>query len=120
MEVRVKKTNIVALVGFVCVVTGYSIFSLILKSLIENGWYGFIVLAVFLGTLIFLVNFFTTNKYKAEAAAEVAKEMVTDKLKNDPKFFNHTSTSAFQNEIETRLLKKLDGETYTIFRRKAI
>ena len=110
MEITVRKTNIIATSGLLCLVSGLLVYDLFIKALIEGGWFYFGLLTVFFLNLFFVISYFNEYRLKVKLAEEASKEVVGQELKNNPQFFSHTSPDVLRKQIKDRLISKIDEE----------
>ncbi len=90
-----------------------------LKVLVENGWYGFFSLVIFMISLVWSINYWYSLRQKVEIVKDVADELTTEKIKSEPDFFHNTSPDQYRNQLKENLLKKVEKENYVFFGKKA-
>lgn len=114
MKIKIKKFHVAGITGLIFCVSVYQLFGIFLEALSDHGWISIILFLLFILTLVWQVIFWHEYKIKSETAESVAKEIVLEKLKTNPSFFDYTSPDLWQDQIAEHLHKKNDEDSYTI------
>lgn len=118
--IKIKKYYIAVMFAAMVLYPGYYLLQIFWESMVRNGLVALIQLILFLIGLVFSINFWSNYYFRAKLAKEVADELMKEKLKNEPEFFDnmHVSPQYFKNDIENHLLKKMENEEYIFWKKK--
>ncbi len=103
---KIKKIYIAGVIGFICLVTGYILVNIFLKTLINSGFYGLIILIVFIVSLLWSINYWWGMKIKEDAAEEAARDIANRNK------YGYISKDQLKESIKTTLLKNIKNEYY--------
>lgn len=110
MKIEIKKFHLTVIISFICLITGFALFNLFFRALVESGWFGFITLGLFLISLVGTVNCFLEYRFKIKIIEEVSREIAEKELKMNPDKFRYDSMETLKNKIEAHLVDKVDNE----------
>ena len=103
---KIKKIYIAGVIVFICLVTGYILVNIFLKTLINSGFYGLIILIVFIVSLLWSINYWWGMKIKEDAAEEAARDIANRNK------YGYISKDQLKESIKTTLLKNIKNEYY--------
>ena len=102
---KIKKKYVFGALGVVAISLGVFLIEILLEALSQYGWYGYLVLTVFVLSTFFYVKYELFRRDSYKIAREVAEKVAKEDIKG-----NHHEYETRRNLIQEHLYEKINEE----------